>query len=147
MHFERFNRLCARMIGRNVHKVQEGKQQDPFEQLDGPNPRDICSHTSSCEKCQGNCGWCAAEVKNTDTLQTNGGGWCSSECVTEEGWVCCVPLSQRPGGTFSAHIRAQAERLHADLVQRARDAGDCQAVVRLLCTSGRTTRACSYEMV
>jgi hypothetical protein len=83
--FEKFNRRCAYTAGRNVHKVKPGTTLDPFAQLDGPNPADICSHTSSCEKCKGNCGWCAAEVENKHNLHTNGGGWCSSECVTTRG--------------------------------------------------------------
>jgi hypothetical protein len=82
--FERFNRKCAVTAGRNV-KAPSKDENQWRAQLDGPNPKDICSHTRSCTKCNGGCGWCAAEVKNKHAVHKNGGGWCSSECVTTNG--------------------------------------------------------------
>jgi len=82
---ERFNRKCAYTAGRNVHKVPDGSKEDPYAQLDGPIRADICSKHKNCKKCRGACGWCAAEVENKHALHANGGGWCSSECVTTSG--------------------------------------------------------------
>lgn len=135
--FERFNRQCAVTAGRNVHTPTG---QGIFAQLDGPNPKDICSHTRTCTKCNGGCGWCAAEVKNKHVVHKNGGGWCSSECVTTNG-ECRAHGGVKKGenGALCFNGRDDDHDGRADC-----DDPDCQKDVRskFYCKKTETGREC-----